>query len=130
MDFRTNTISNTAPPSTQGSSAQFKVKGGAKSHPAGLPDERLKTACADFEGIFLNFMLQSMKKTLPGDDIFGKSHQREIYDTLFYQEISTKLARERGMGIGDALYRQLGKQVDMEGQDYAEKVDGSALVRR
>jgi flagellar protein FlgJ len=100
------------------------VKSGGKRPPEGKPDERLKKACADFEGIFLNFMLQTMKKTLPGDAIFGKSHQREIYDTLFYQEISSKLARERGMGIGDALYRQLRRQGDREDQDSAENGKG------
>ena len=68
---------------------------------------KLEKACADFEGIFLNQMFQTMKKTLPGDAVFGSSHQKEMYDGLFFQEISSKLARERGMGIGDALYRQL-----------------------
>ena len=52
-------------------------------------------------------MFQTMKKTLPGDAIFGKSHQKGLYDAMFFQEISVKLAKERGLGIGEALYKEL-----------------------
>ena len=75
-------------------------------------DARLKEACADFEGVLLNFMFQSMKKTVPGKGIFSGSHQKDMYESMFYQEISTKFARDRGIGIGDALYRQLKGKLD------------------
>jgi len=74
---------------------------------AQIDDARLKKACSDFEGVLLNFMFQSMKKTIPGKGIFSGSQQKDMYESMFYQEISTKFARDRGIGIGDALYRQL-----------------------
>lgn len=73
----------------------------------GIEDEKLRKACSDFEAIFLNQMFQSMKKTLSGDSMFGNSHQKDVYESLYYQEMSTKISRENGLGIGDALYRQL-----------------------
>lgn len=79
---------------------------------ARIDDVRLKKACADFEGVLLNFMFQSMKKTVPGKGIFSGSHQKQMFESMFYQEISTKFARERGIGIGDALYRQLKGKLD------------------
>lgn len=79
---------------------------------AQIDDARLKEACADFEGVLLNFMFQSMKKTVPGKGIFSGSHQKDMYESMFYQEISTKFARDRGIGIGDALYRQLKGKLD------------------
>lgn len=72
--------------------------------------KELKQACADFEAVLLNSMFQSMRKTLTGDDIFGHSFQKEIYESMFDQQISTDIARGKGMGIGEALYRQLKKQ--------------------
>jgi flagellar protein FlgJ len=74
-------------------------------------NEKLREACSDFEALFLDRMFQSMRKTLPGDAIFGGSHQKEIYESLYYEEMSKKISRGKGMGIGEALYRQLeGKQ--------------------
>ncbi len=77
-----------------------------------IDDARLKKACSDFEGVLLNFMFQSMKKTVPGKGIFSGSQQKDMYESMFYQEISTKFARDRGIGIGDALYRQLKGKLD------------------
>ena len=79
---------------------------------ARIEDARLKQACSDFEGVLLNFMFQSMRKTVPGNGIFSGSHQKDMYESMFYQEISTKFARDRGIGIGDALYRQLKGKLD------------------
>ena len=79
---------------------------------AQMDDARLKKACADFEGILLNFMFQSMRKTIPGKGIFDSSHQKETYESMFYQEISAQFARDRGIGIADALYRQLKGKLD------------------
>ncbi|RJQ51082.1 MAG: hypothetical protein C4530_20620 [Desulfobacteraceae bacterium] len=89
---------------------------GAEKALKGPDDERLKKACADFEGILLNFMVQNMKKTLPEGGLFPKSHQSDVYESMFFQEISSKLARERGIGIGDALYRQASKQISADGK--------------
>ena len=79
---------------------------------AQIDDARLKKACSDFEGVLLNFMFQSMRKTVPGKGIFSGSHQKDMYESMFYQEISTQFARDRGIGIGDALYRQLKGKLD------------------
>lgn len=109
-------ISNGPSPITPRNLSRIGAKQGAVKTPTGPFDARLKEACADFEGIFINFMLQTMKKTLPGDGVFGSSHQKEIYDTMFFQEISSKLARERSMGIGDAMYRQLRGKIYGQGE--------------
>lgn len=76
--------------------------------PAAREKAKLKEACADFEALMINRMLTSMKSSLPGNPLFGDSLQKDIYESLFYQEISTKIARENGLGLGDRLYRELG----------------------
>ena len=109
MDVRFNRI--TTESGKTGQPEPARLKGGGSRRTAAASDDRLKKACADFEGIFLNLMVQTMRKSIPDGGVFGKTHQSDMYDTLFLQEISTQLARERGLGIGDALYRQVRRQM-------------------
>jgi flagellar protein FlgJ len=76
-------------------------------------EKKLKKACQDFEGIMINMMLKSMRQTLPGSDIFGNSMGKEIYRSMYDQELSEKIAKgENNLGLGEALYRDLSKKMD------------------
>lgn len=79
-----------------------------------LPENtKLKQACADFEAILLDSMFQSMRKTLSGDDIFGKSLGRDIYESMYYTQISKELASKgKGLGLGESLYQQLSSRME------------------
>ncbi len=72
-----------------------------------MKDDKLKKSCAEFEGVLLNYMFKSMKKTVGGSGVTGNSYQKEMYESIFFEEVAREVAREKGMGIGDALYRQL-----------------------
>lgn len=72
---------------------------------------KLKEACKDFEAILLDYMFQSMRKALAGDGILGNSDQRDLYESMYYQELSKNIAEGKGLGIGDALYLQLKKNI-------------------
>ncbi len=73
-------------------------------------DAKLRDACADFEAILLNFMLQSMRKTLQGDSLFGDSLGKGFYESIYFQEMATHIAKgENNLGIGESLYRQFQK---------------------
>jgi flagellar protein FlgJ len=76
-----------------------------------LKDMKLKKACADFEGILLNYMFEAMRETVGEGGVFGKNFQKDMYESMFTQEVSTSLARGKGMGIGEALYRQVSGSV-------------------
>ena len=80
-------------------------------------DQELKKACADFEAVLLNYMFSAMQKTLPGDALFGKSLQQDITESMYFQELSTKIAHERGLGMGEMLYRQLSEDRQDAGVD-------------
>ena len=74
-----------------------------------LDEERLKKACVDFEAIFIQQILKSMRQTVLRSDLFGKGTERDILESLLDQEWSKGLAR-RGMGLGKVLYQQLERQ--------------------
>lgn len=70
------------------------------------PDEALKTAAKQFEAVFMNMLLKSMREALPQTDAFGSDSTR-LYTSMLDQEMSTKLGERGGMGIADLLIKQL-----------------------
>lgn len=70
-------------------------------------NKELRKVCADFEGVLLNYMFQAMKKTVGDGGLFGDSFRRDMYESLFFEKVSQKVAESRGVGIGESLYRQL-----------------------
>ncbi len=73
-------------------------------------DKKLKQACKDFEGVLTHYMLKSMRKTLSGDDIFGKSLGKDIYQSMYDEHLAREIANgENNLGVGDALYNDLKK---------------------
>lgn len=70
------------------------------------PDAALKTVAQQFEGIFLNMMLKSMREASPKGELFD-SQQSEMYTQLFDQQLSQKLSTTRGVGLADMMVKQL-----------------------
>jgi len=71
-------------------------------------NKELKKACADFEAMLINSLLKSMRKTMSGETIFGKSAQKDIFESMYDQQIATDIARgSKNIGIKDMLYKTL-----------------------
>jgi len=80
------------------------------STPKGNPtiDEgRLKKACTDFESLFINRIIESMRKTVPESGFLGGGPDKEVLQSLFDQEVSRSLARAGGIGLGKMIYDQM-----------------------
>jgi len=74
---------------------------------ADLKDRKLRKACGDFEAVFVGYLMKSMRQTLPGDALFDSGIEKDIYESMYDQQIAEESAKGKGLGIGDALYRQL-----------------------
>lgn len=99
---------------------------GPTGSPSSRNDMKLKKACADFEGLLLNYMLEAMRKTVGEGGVFGKSFQKDMYESMFNQEVSTTMARGKGMGIGEALYRQVSGSAGGPRSNFSEALSKSA----
>ena len=90
---------------------------------------RLKQACSDFEAVFLDCMFKTMRNTLSGNDIFGKSLGRDIYESMYYQQLSIDIASQgKGLGIGDKLYQELyQKMVDGQSRTQSHQIHYGSL---
>jgi len=70
--------------------------------------KELKEACAGFEAIFLNTMIKSMRKSLPGNALFKESNGMSIYRSMHDQYLSEQLSKgNESIGLRDFLYKQL-----------------------
>lgn len=74
------------------------------------PQSSLKQVAKQFEGIFIQMMLKSMRDASMGDAIFD-SDQSKLYRDMFDKQVALDMASSKGIGIADALVRQLGKNV-------------------
>lgn len=87
-----------------------KLKTKAKSN----SDEGLRLAAQQFEQLFLNMLLRSMRdaNAALGDDNFMNSSQTKFYQGMYDNQISMEMANAKGIGLTDVLVRQLGGQED------------------
>ncbi|MFK3736265.1 flagellar assembly peptidoglycan hydrolase FlgJ [Massilia sp. TN1-12] len=80
------------------------IKRGAKSGSS----DALKGAATQFESMFINMMMKSMRDATPKDGPMD-SQETRTFTTMLDQQMSQKLAK-RGIGLADVLVRQLGAQ--------------------
>jgi Rod binding domain-containing protein len=75
-----------------------------------MDPEKLKKASTEFESLFINEMLKFMRKIVPAAAPGGLSSGKDIYQTLFDQELSKNLAQRGGLRIGEMVYRQMNRR--------------------
>jgi len=90
----------------------------------GHSDEALRMASKQIESLFLQMMLKSMRNAALANGPFD-SEQTKLVQELHDQQLASNLAHARGIGLGEALFRQLGggrnkeKDVDLDPQRVA-----------
>lgn len=72
--------------------------------------EALKATARQFEALFMNMVLKSMREATPQEGVFD-SQQSKMYTSMFDQQLSQTMA-SRGVGLADVLVRQLSAMSD------------------
>lgn len=75
----------------------------------------LQDVAKQFEGIFLNMMLKSMRDASAGDPLFD-SQEGDMYRDMFDQQLTLNISNGRGIGLADSLVRQLSPYIPHSGQ--------------
>ena len=73
------------------------------------PDQALKAAAQQFESVFLNMMLKSMREATPQDGMFD-SEQTRMFTGMLDQQLAQSMA-SRGVGLADIMVEQLRGQL-------------------
>lgn len=77
-----------------------------RSRAAKDPAGALKETARQFETIFLDMMLKSMRAAAPGDSLFDSS-ETKIFTGLLDHEFARKLADRGGIGLANLMVKQL-----------------------
>jgi len=94
--------------STTGMVVRDKATGRSEGQNPEGSEENLKKACADFEAIFINYMMKSMRSTIPQSGL-NNFPGKDIYNTMVDRKVAEDLAKRKGgIGLQEMLLRQLG----------------------
>ena len=80
------------------------------------PQEGLKQVAKQFEALFLNMMMKSMREATPKEGLFD-SDQSRFYTQMLDQQLAQSLS-DKGIGLADIIVQQLAQTIDKE-QDSA-----------
>ncbi|MBI3584558.1 MAG: rod-binding protein [Nitrospinae bacterium] len=72
-------------------------------------EKKLKKLTADFESVFLYYVLKTMRDTVPKSGFIDGKNGEEIYRSMIDQEVAKSMADKRESGISDMLFKQLKK---------------------
>lgn len=86
-----------------------------------LDRKKLEKTCSEFEAIFIQQMLQSMRKTIISSGLLENGLGKGIYESLFDQQLSQCLANRRGLGVGKMIYDQMMRQEEKKSPVNPEK---------
>ena len=70
------------------------------------PDQAAKEVATQFEAMFIQMMLKSMRDAVPKGGLFN-SNDMETYTEMADQQIAINLAKSGGIGLADVITRQL-----------------------
>lgn len=66
----------------------------------------LPKVAKQFEAIFVNMMLKSMRNTIP-DDSLGNSKQTKMFTGLLDKQLAQTISQGHGLGLADMIIKQL-----------------------
>lgn len=82
------------------------------------PDKALKAAAQQFEAVFLNMMLKSMRDATPQDGMFD-NEQTKMFTGMLDQQFAQNMA-SKGVGLADIMVKQLSRNANLEAGKGAE----------
>ena len=83
---------------------------GAPAPPAGAartPEQKLRGAAQNLEGVFVTQLFKAMRDTVPQDGLTSGGAGEDMFTSMFDEHLSSQLPATWHHGIGNALYQQL-----------------------
>lgn len=98
-------------------------------------DARSEEAFKDLEALFINELLKEMRRTIPNEGMFKKSHATEMYEAMLDEVFSKAMADSEQFGIAKQIAAQVqlreeGAVPRPEAQEYQADVRPEALKER
>ena len=71
-------------------------------------EKDIEKVSRDFESVFLNKLLSSMRKTIPKSGLLD-SFASDMFQSMMDEEMSKEMSKNKGMGMGEMIYNDLSK---------------------
>lgn len=81
---------------------------------------RIMNVAREFESIFANFMVKSMRGTVPDGGIIPKSTGERIYTEMLDTEYSKMISKHSGLGLAELIAKQI---IELEEENGIAKTD-------
>ncbi len=101
-----------------------ELKGRARDN----SEESLREVAQQFEALYIQMMLKSMRDASLGDGVFD-SEQTETYQAMYDQQIALDMSKGKGIGLAEVLVRQLRGPVSPEDSTTTETVHSLPTTR-
>jgi flagellar protein FlgJ len=86
--------------------ADFNGLEGLKKGAKADDPKAIRAAAQQFESLFTNMMLKSMREAKLGQGL-GDTQESDLYQDMYDQQLSLKMAQGKGIGLADMLVQQL-----------------------
>ncbi len=90
------------------------------------PDQALKAAAQQFESVFLNMMLKSMREATSQDGMFD-SEQTKMFTGMLDQQFAQSMA-SRGVGLADMMVKQLSHGISTQAESVPSVISPQAAI--
>ena len=71
-------------------------------------EKEMEKVARDFESVFVNKLLESMRKAIPKSGLLDSS-ALDMYQSMMDQEMSKNMSERKGMGLGEMVYKDLSR---------------------
>lgn len=82
---------------------------------------KLMKVCREMESVFLNYMMTTMRATVPKNGLTSGGFQEGIMQSMLDTELTRNMAQAGGIGLADMIYRQLSTSTDSQKTSQAPK---------
>ena len=72
------------------------------------PDKALEKAAKQFEAVFMNMLMKSMRDATPQDGMFD-SEQTKMFSSMLDQQLAQSVGGSHGIGLADMMVKQLSR---------------------
>jgi flagellar protein FlgJ len=81
-------------------------------------EETLREVAGQFEALFIQMMLKSMRDANLGEGLLDSQHSK-TYQSMYDKQIAIDLSKRQGLGLADMMVRQLSSAAEYESRDSA-----------
>ena len=71
-------------------------------------EKEMENVARDFESVFVNKLLESMRKAIPKSGLLDSS-ALDMYQSMMDQEMAKNMSERKGMGLGEMVYKDLSR---------------------